>query len=231
MNEKRMEEIKCKHEMELLDQHFPGKSCGNARCENLCRNVCAAAIRLRMSPEELVDHAIQKEIIPHYACEKALVLSDKRSNSKDYPNKGKPIPGCRFGYTYGNHPPKTDDQLAAQKKSSKTSASKSRWEKIKGHVSNAIQALQVGAEIAGAPAGTGEMVGVAKVGTELLTNLNLQAKFTNQMVGELEKKTGETRLDLYFQIQDCISKQDFKRLLTIQGKVRRRLEELEKHGK
>ena len=150
-----------------------------------------------------------KQKSSHYACEKPLVLSDKRPNTKDYPNKGKPIPGCRFGYTYGNHPPKTDDQLAAQKKSSKTSASKSRWEKIKGHVSNAIQALQVGTETAGAPAGTGEMVGLAKVGTELLTNLNLQAKYTNQMVGELEKKTGETRLDLYFQIQDCISKQDF----------------------
>ena len=61
MNEQRIEEINRKHEMELLDQHFPGKSCGNARCENLCRNVCAAAIRLRMSPQELVDHAIQKK--------------------------------------------------------------------------------------------------------------------------------------------------------------------------
>ena len=91
--------------------------------------------------------------------------------------------------------------------------------------------MQIGAETAIAPTGTGEMVGVAKVGTELLTNLNLQAKYTNQMVGELEKKTGETRLDLYFQIQDCISKQDFKRLLIIQGKVRRRLEELEKQEK
>ena len=118
MYEKRMEGIKCKHEMELLDQHFPGKSCGNARCENFCRNLCAAAIRFRMSPEELVDHGIQKEIVPHYGCEKALVLSDKHSNSKGYPNKGKPIPGCRFGYTYGNHPPKTDDQLEAQQKSS-----------------------------------------------------------------------------------------------------------------
>ena len=231
MNEKRMEEIKCKHEMELLDQHFPGKSCGNSRCENLCRNVCAAAIRLRMSPEELVDHAIQKEIIPHYACEKPLVLSDKRPNSKDYPNKGKPIPGCRFGYTYGNHPPKTDDQLAAQKKSSKPSASKSRWEKIKGHVSNAIQAVQTGVETALAPAGTGELTGAVKAGTLIVTELPIQAKYTQRLVAKLEEKTGETRLDLYLQIQDCLSKQDLKRLLTIQGKLKKRLKELEKQEK
>ena len=118
MYEKMMEEIKRKHEMELLDQHFPGRSCGNTRCENFCRNLCAAAIRLRMSPEEMVNYGIQKEIAPHYGCEKALVLSDKHPNSQNYPNKGKPIPGCRFGYTYGSHPPKTDDQLEAQRKSS-----------------------------------------------------------------------------------------------------------------
>ena len=105
MYEKMMEEINRKHEMELLDQHFPGRSCGNTRCENFCRNLCAAAIRLRMSPEEMVNYGIQKEIAPHYGCEKALVLSDKHPNSPNYPNKGKPIPGCRFGYTYGSHPP------------------------------------------------------------------------------------------------------------------------------
>ena len=110
--------------------------------------------------------------------------SPTNSNSKDYPNKGKPIPGCRFGYTYGNHPPKTDYQLAAQKKSSKTSTSKSRWEKIKGHVSNAIQALQVGAETAGAPAGTGEMVGGVKAVTEIVTRLPIQAKHTERLVQE-----------------------------------------------
>ncbi len=121
MYEKMMEEINRKHEMELLDQHFPGKSCGNTRCENLCRDLCAAAIRLSMSPEELVDHGIQKEIVPHFGCEKALVLADNKIDSNNYPNKGKPIPGCRFGYTYGSHPPKTDDQLEAQKKSSSVS--------------------------------------------------------------------------------------------------------------
>ena len=168
--------------------------------------------------------------MPRHACKKVLQLADY-PNSKNYPNQGKPIPGCRFGYTYGSHPPKTDDQLEAQKKSSKTSSSPSRWDKIKGKVSNAIQALQIGVETSGAPTGTGEMVGAAKVGTELLTNLNLHAKQTEKLVGKLEEKTGETRVDLYFQIQDCISKQDFKRLLIIQGKLRRRLEELEKKGK
>ena len=131
MYEKMMEEIKRKHEMELLDQHFPGRNCGNTRCENFCRNLCAAAIRLRMSPEEMVNYGIQKEIAPHYGCEKALVLSDKHPNSQNYPNKGKPIPGCRFGYTYGSHPPKTDDQLAREL--SKTSSSHSTLTRGKGH--------------------------------------------------------------------------------------------------
>ena len=230
MNEKWLEEIKRNDEMRMLDRHFPGKSCGNAECERLCTSACAIAKKMNVSPNELVDYAIQKEIVPRHACKKVLQLADY-PNSKNYPNQGKPIPGCRFGYTYGSHPPKTDDQLEAQKKSSKTSSSPSRWDKIKGKVSNAIQALQIGVETSGAPTGTGEMVGAAKVGTELLTNLNLHAKQTEKLVGKLEEKTGETRVDLYFQIQDCISKQDFKRLLIIQGKLRRRLEELEKKGK
>ena len=228
MYEKMMEEINRRHEMELLDQHFPGKSCGNTRCENLCRNLCAAAIRLRMSPEELVDHAIQKEIVPHFGCEKSLALSNKKIDSDHYPNKGKPIPGCRFGYTYGSHPPKTDDQLAAQKKSS---ASKSRWEKIKGHVSNAIQALQVGSETASAPTGFGETVGAVKAATEIVTELPYHVATTKSLARELEEKTGEDMAEYYLQINDCLSKKDFKRLLTIQGKLKKRLKELEKQGK
>jgi hypothetical protein len=217
--------------MELLDQHFPGKSCGNTRCENLCRNLCAAAIRLRMSPEELVNHGIQKEIVPHFGCEKALVLSDKYPNSQNYPNKGKPIPGCRFGYTYGSHPPKSDDQLEAQKKSSKTSASSERWKKTKEQASNAVQAVQTSVETVLAPPGAGELSGAVKAGTLIVTELPIQAKYTKRLVAKLEEKTGETRLDLYFQIQDCISKQDFKRLLTIQGKLKKQLKELEKQEK
>ena len=230
MNEKWLEEIKRNDEMRMLDRYFPGKSCGNAECERLCTSACAIAKKMNVSPNELVDYAIQQEIVPRHACKKVLQLADY-PNSKNYPNQGKPIPGCRFGYTYGSHPPKTDDQLEAQKKSSKTSSSPSLWDKIKGKVSNAVQALQIGVETATAPTGTGEIAGVAKVGTELLTNLNLQAKHTEQLVGKLEEKTGETRLDLYFQIQDCISKQDFKRLLTIQGKLKKQLKELEKQEK
>ncbi len=143
MYEKMMEEINRRHEMELLDQHFPGKSCSNTRCENLCRNVCAAAIRLRMSPEELVDHTIQKEIVPHCGCEKSLALSDKKSNSQNYPNKGKPIPGCRFGYTYGSHPPKTDDQLAAQKKYSLTSKKNAHGQKAENESKSSSQVKEL----------------------------------------------------------------------------------------
>ena len=230
MNEKWLEEIKRNDEMRMLDRYFPGKSCGNAECERLCTSACAIAKKMNVSPNELVDYAIQQEIVPRHACKKVLQLADY-PNSKNYPNQGKPIPGCRFGYTYGSHPPKTDDQLEAQQKSSKTSSTPSRWDKIKGKVSNAIQALQIGVETAGAPAGTGEMVGAAKAVTEVVTKLEYHVTEAKSLARELEKQTGEDMTDYYMQINDCLSKQDFKRLLIIKGKLRRRLEELEKQGK
>ena len=225
MYEKMMEEINRKHEMELLDRHFPGKSCGNTRCENLCRNLCAAAIRLRMSPEELVDHGIQKEIVPHFGCEKSLALSNKKIDSDHYPNKGKPIPGCRFGYTYGSHPPKTDDQLAAQKKSS------ARWEKTKERAANAVQAVQTGVETALAPAAIGEMAGGVKAATQIVTDMAYHVISAKSLARKLEEKTGEDMAEYYWQINDCLSKKDFKRLLAIKGKLKRQLKELEKKDK
>ena len=224
MDEEWRKEIRRRDEMHLLVRYFPGKSCGNTRCEDICRSACAIAVKMNIPPEEIVDQAIQSGIIPICGCEKILDLAD-------YPNQGKPIPGCRFGYTYGSHPPKTDDQLEAQKKSSKTSSGPSRWEKIKGQISNAIQALQVGAETAIAPTGTGEMVGSAKAAAEVVTRLEYHVAKTKSLARELEKQTGEDMTEYYMQINNCLSKQDFKRLLIIQGKLRRRLEELEKQGK
>lgn len=46
---------------------------------------------------------------------KKILLADY-PNSSNYPNKGKIIPRCRFGYTYGTHPDKSDKQLATQSK-------------------------------------------------------------------------------------------------------------------
>ena len=120
MNEKWLEEIKRNDKMRMLDRYFPGKSCGNAECERLCTSACAIAKKMNVSPNELVDYAIQQEIVPRHACKKVLQLADY-PNSKNYPNQGKPIPGCRFGYAYGNHPDKSDEQLAAQKQSKKVS--------------------------------------------------------------------------------------------------------------
>ena len=130
MNEKWLEEIKRNDEMRMLDRYFPGKSCGNAECERLCTSACAIAKKMNVSPNELVDHAIQQEIVPRHACKKVLQLADY-PNSQSYPNQGKPIPGCRFGYTYGSHPPKTDDQLSREL--SKISPSRSILKQGKGH--------------------------------------------------------------------------------------------------
>ena len=52
---------------------------------------------------------------PQYGCIKKILLADY-PNSSNYPNKGKIIPRCRFGYTYGTHPDKSDKQLATQSK-------------------------------------------------------------------------------------------------------------------
>ena len=123
MDEQWRKEIRRRDEMHLLDRYFPGKSCGNTRCEDICRSACAIAVKMNVPPEEIVDQAIQAGIIPICGCEKILDLGD-------YPNEGKPIPGCRFGYTYGSHPPKTDDQLAREL--SKTSSSRSILTQGKG---------------------------------------------------------------------------------------------------
>lgn len=124
MDEQWRKEIRRRDEMHLLDRYFPGKSCGNTRCEDICRSACAIAVKMNVPPNEIVDQAIQAGIIPVCGCEKILEL-------RDYPNEGKPIPGCRFGYTYGSHPPKTDDQLAREL--SKTSSSRSTLTQGKGY--------------------------------------------------------------------------------------------------
>ena len=148
------------------------------------------------------------------------------------PTRENPSPGADSDTLTEAIPPKTDDQLEAQRKSSQSSAAApSLWEKIKGKVSNAIQAVQVGAETAGAPTGTGELVGGVKAATAIITELPIHVAKTKSLERKLEKKTGEDMAEYYWQINDCLSKQDFKRLLIIQGKLRRRLEELEKREK
>ena len=158
MNEKWIEEIKHNDEMTMLDRYFPGKSCGNAECERLCIGACAMAKKLNVSPNGLVDYAIQQEIVPRHACKKAMLLADY-PNSQNYPNKGKTIPGCRFGYTYGSHPDKSDEQLAANKKTSKITTTPSWWEKTKEHISNVLQATKIVVETKYAPPGSTEIAG------------------------------------------------------------------------
>lgn len=38
-------------------------------------------------------------------------------------------------------------------------------------------------------------------------------------------------VDIYMQINDCLSNQDFKKLMTIQSKLKKRLKEIEKSEK
>ena len=230
MNEKWIEEIKHNDEMTMLDRYFPGKSCGNAECERLCIGACAMAKKLNVSPNGLVDYAIQQEIVPRHACKKAMLLADY-PNSQNYPNKGKTIPGCRFGYTYGSHPDKSDEQLAANKKTSKKATTPSWWEKTKEHISNVLQATKIVVETKYAPPGSTEIAGGVQAVAEIQNDIRIQASYTKALARQLEKEAGEDMTETYMQIQDCLSKEDIKRLFTIQSKLKKRLKELGKKQK
>lgn len=104
-----VKEIQKSDKLAALDREIPGKSCGNKECEDLCADVCKIAKNLGMGPKGMICDALEKEIVPKFKCRRAGLFAD-------YPNKDKPIPDCRFGYTYGSHPDKTDAQLAAQQK-------------------------------------------------------------------------------------------------------------------
>ena len=230
MNEKWLEEIKRNDEMTMLDRYFPGKSCGSVECERVCIGACAMAKKLNVSPNGLVDYAIQQEIVPRHACKKVMLLADY-PNSQNYPNKGKTIPGCRFGYTYGSHPDKSDEQLAANKKTSKITTTPSWWEKTKEHISNVLQATKIVVETKYAPPGSTEIAGGVQAAAEIQNDIGIQASHTKALARQLEKETGADMTETYFQIQDCLSKEDIKRLFTIQSKLKKRLNELEKKQK
>ena len=115
MNEELFKKIKQNDKKVALEQAFPGRSCGNVECEKLCSEVYQIAKTLNIAPQILINDAIEHDIKPQYGCIKKILLADY-PNSSNYPNKGKIIPRCRFGYTYGTHPDKSDKQLATQSK-------------------------------------------------------------------------------------------------------------------
>ena len=91
--------------------------------------------------------------------------------------------------------------------------------------------MQTGVETVLAPPEAGELSGAVKAGTLIVTELPIHAAKTKSLARELKKETGEDMSGYYWQINDCVSKEDFKRLLTIQGKLRKRLKEFEKQDK
>ena len=229
MVEKWMKKIKRNDEENLLEQHFPGNGCGKNECEQVYLQACQIAKKINVSPHQLVAFAIEHEIAPIYGCKHVKNFADY-PNSENYPNKGKSIPKCRFGYTYGSHPDKSDAQLEA-KKQNKGSCIKSIWEKIKEPVNNVKEATKTVIEQKYAPPAISEFVGGVQAGTKIITSLNIQVAHAKTLVREVEKATGENLYETNMQINDCLSNQDFKKLMTIKSKLQKRLNEIEKSQK
>lgn len=68
MNGNGLKEIKEADKRTALNREFPGESCGNAECENLCAGANEIAKMLHINPQEMVNHVIRREILPKYHC-------------------------------------------------------------------------------------------------------------------------------------------------------------------
>ncbi len=66
MNGNGLKEIKEADKRTALNREFPGESCGNAECENLCAEANEIAKMLHINPQEMVNLAIRREILPKY---------------------------------------------------------------------------------------------------------------------------------------------------------------------
>ena len=117
------------------------------------------------------------------------------------------------------------------KKQNKGSCIKSIWEKIKEPVNNVKEATKTVIEQKYAPPAISEFVGGVQAGTKIITSLNIQVAHAKTLVREVEKATGENLYETNMQINDCLSNQDFKKLMTIKSKLQKRLNEIEKSQK
>ena len=63
MNDKWIEEIKRNDEMTILDRYFPGKSCGNVECEQLCIELCKIAERMVCMKKNEISSAVARSFV------------------------------------------------------------------------------------------------------------------------------------------------------------------------
>ena len=105
------------------------------------------------------------------------------------------------------------------------------WNKIKPGLNNVKDSAQLVIEQKYAPPEIGELLGAVQVKTMLITEIGNQAAKTKTLARQVHEATGESMVDIYMQINDCLSNQDFKKLMTIQSKLKKRLKEIEKSEK
>lgn len=68
MNEKWMEEIKRHNEMMMLNQYFPGESCGNTACEKQCIEFCRIAERMGRTNKNEITSEVAKLLVGPENC-------------------------------------------------------------------------------------------------------------------------------------------------------------------
>ncbi len=63
-----IEDIKRRDKITVLDREFPGGSCGNAECENLCAEALCVAKAMRLDPKIMLEDSIKQGIAPQTHC-------------------------------------------------------------------------------------------------------------------------------------------------------------------
>lgn len=67
--------FKRRDKLAVLDREFPGESCGNAECENLCAEALRVAKAMRLDPKIMLEDSIKQGIAPQTHCVPASARS------------------------------------------------------------------------------------------------------------------------------------------------------------
>lgn len=84
--------FKRRDKLAVLDREFPGESCGNAECENLCAEALRVAKAMRLDPKIMLEDSIKQGIAPQTHCVPA---------SAEFTPPFFTAP-CRFGFVRSN---------------------------------------------------------------------------------------------------------------------------------
>jgi len=102
---------------------YPGERCGKAECMEKSAAVFEVASQMGMDIKALMQNCLKNEIMPVCGCMPVPF--------RDYERH--PLKKCRFGFYYGEHPDKTDEQLEAASRRRKEARKKEKVEAMMKH--------------------------------------------------------------------------------------------------